>query len=229
MLKRTIIRSLLLVMQLCIYPALQAKDWQKEGWEFVSQKEGIKVFRKAFPGSQIKGVGGEALMEGSIGKILWLLQDHERKHEWIDAFLEAKTLSEAGPLENVQYSLFSLPFPVSNRDFVFRNLYSVDPATNSVIIDVKSVTSKEQPEREGIVRGEILVGRYFLTPMGDKTLLQAEYLADPKGFLPSWVVNIFQKQWPYKTLTAMRKQLKKDDIKEWDVYVRELKPKLKLN
>ena len=32
---------------------------------------------------------------------------------------------------------------------------------------------------------------------------------DPKGALPSWVVNLVQKAWPMNTLKALRKQVKK--------------------
>ncbi|MFK8861925.1 START domain-containing protein, partial [Escherichia coli] len=90
------------------------------------------------------------------------------------------------PASNIQYSSFDLPFPASDRDFVFRNDFTVDEKIRGVVIDVKSVNDKRSPEREGIVRGEIVRGRYILIPLGDKTLFQAEYLADPKGSIPVW-------------------------------------------
>ncbi|RZA24401.1 MAG: hypothetical protein EOP10_10000 [Proteobacteria bacterium] len=203
-----------------------ARDWAKDGWEFVSEGNGIKVFLKNYPNSDIKGVAGETLVDASVGKILWILIDHPHKPEWINRFKEAHTIEEIPPSSNIQYSAFELPFPVSDRDFVFRNDFSVDKTIKGVVIDVKSVVDKRQPEKSGTVRGEIVRGKYILIPQGDKTLIQAEYLADPKGSVPAWLINFFQKEWPYKTLDAMRKQLAKPYVKEWDVYTKVLKPEL---
>jgi hypothetical protein len=35
---------------------------------------------------------------------------------------------------------------------------------------------------------------------------------DPKGFIPSWIVNFFQKSWPLHTFEAIRIQAAKPDI-----------------
>ncbi len=215
-----------LVLSLCSVPAY-ARDWAKDGWEFVSEGNGIKVFLKNYPNSAIRGVAGETLVDASIGKVLWMMVDHPHKPEWINRFKEAHTIEDIPPASNIQYSSFELPFPVSDRDFVFRNDFSVSPEFKGVVIDVKSVSDKREPERRGVVRGEIVRGRYILIPQANgKTLLQAEYLANPKGSIPSWLINFFQKEWPYKTLDAMRKQLKKPYIQEWDVFTRVLKPEL---
>lgn len=203
-----------------------ARDWAADGWEFVSESEGIKVFRKNYPNSEVKGVAGETVVNASVGKILWILVDHPHKPDWINRFKEAYTVENIPPSSNIQYSQFNLPFPASNRDFVFRNDFSVDPKTKGVVIDVKSVVDKRAPDRDGVVRGEIVRGKYYLIPQGDKTIIQAEYLADPKGLIPAWLINFFQKEWPYKTLDAMRKQLLKPYVQEWDVYTNVLKPEL---
>ena len=49
---------------------------------------------------------------------------------------------------------------------------------------------------------------------GQKTLVVTEIHADPKGSLPTWVVNMFQKDWPVKTIRNLRAQVAKGDIKE---------------
>ncbi len=208
----------------------RSEDWTKDGWEPVSEKEGINVYRKSFEGSAVKGVGGEGLIEAPISKILWVLMDHEHKHEWIDKFQQAFTIEELSPLVHIQYASFDMPFPVTDRDFVYRYEFSVNPTDNAVVVDVKSVTHPKAPESTSVgVRGNILSGRYVLYPEGpNKTFVKAEYLADPKGHLPAWVVNLVQKQWPYKTLAGLRRQVAKPFVKEWDIYETQLRPKLKL-
>jgi hypothetical protein len=61
--------------------------------------------------------------------------------------------------------------------------------------------------QERIVRGG-LNGRYLLEPIddGQHTRLTVELHADPKGALPAFVVNFFQKDWAHQTLVGIRKQ-----------------------
>jgi hypothetical protein len=40
----------------------------------------------------------------------------------------------------------------------------------------------------------------------------AEVLADPKGSVAKWIVNLFQKSWPRKTIASLRRQVAKKDI-----------------
>jgi hypothetical protein len=212
-------------------PALAApREWQNMGWEKINELDGITVFRKSFPNSAVKGVGGEALIDASIGRILWVLMDNEHKADWVDKFKSTKTLETPNDMSNIQYAAFSMPFPVTHRDFVYRYDFSVDTSINAVMVEVKSVEHPKAPATDSIgVRGTIVHGRYILLPKGpNQTFVKAEYLADPKGILPSWVVNIVQKNWPYKTLMGLRKQVKKPFVQEWDVYSRVLAPKIKL-
>jgi hypothetical protein len=206
------------------------KEWQNMGWEKINEEDGITVFRKSFPDSEVKGVGGECMINASIGKILWVLMDNDHKGDWVDKFKSTKTIDTPSELSNIQYAAFSMPFPVANRDFVYRYDFSVDESINAVIVDVKSVEHPKAPAKDTIgVRGVLLHGRYVLIPKGpNQTFVKAEYLTDPKGVLPTWVVNIVQKNWPYKTLAGLRKQVKKSFVQEWDIYTKLMKPKMKL-
>jgi hypothetical protein len=206
------------------------KEWQNMGWEKVNEQDGITVFRKSFPDSEVKGVGGEALINAPIGKILWVLMDNDHKNEWVDKFKSTRTVETPSDLVSIQYAAFSMPFPVTDRDFVYRYDFRLDQSINAVVVDVKSVEHAKEPANKTIgVRGFIPYGRYILQPKGpNQTFVKVEYLADPKGSIPTWVVNIVQKNWPYKTIAGLRKQVKKSFVQEWEVYNRVLKPKMQL-
>jgi hypothetical protein len=47
--------------------------------------------------------------------------------------------------------------------------------------------------------------RFEAIPGTNKTTLEVEVHTDPKGMLPSWLVNIIQKKWPSKTLLTLAK------------------------
>ena len=63
----------------------------------------------------------------------------------------------------------------------------------------------------------LLEGRWFLrkTETG-KTHLVLEILMDPKGALPTWFVNMVQRDYPVGMLKALAKQALRSDVKPFD-------------
>lgn len=57
----------------------------------------------------------------------------------------------------------------------------------------------------------ILRSNVTLIPIsgGQKTRIILETLGDPKGWIPTWLVNKTQKNWPLETLKNLKVQVKK--------------------
>lgn len=152
----------------------------------------------------------------SLAKVASVLDDTPRKGEWVCNLLEAKNVRMISPTERIEYNRTSAPWPVSNRDFVFRADVKVDKATKTLTILIKSVADPAMPvDEDKAVRGELLDSSYTLTQLEDnKTRIVVEIQVDPKGSVPKWVVNWAQKGWPRKTLDGIRTQCAKADVKE---------------
>ena len=82
-------------------------------------------------------------------------------------------------------------------------------------LNIHSVTDPLAPETD-YVRGELMHSSFTLTALdhGQKTHIVAEMHADPKGSVAKWIVNMFQKGWPHNTITSLREQVKKPDIRD---------------
>lgn len=181
------------------YGAENANTWQK-----VYIKDGVEVFRKKLEGTPILGFAGEVMMSASPGKIMAIMSDIDNKPKWVDRMIENRVLEQLNPSTQVEYSHFSAPWPVSNREFVYRVQARYRPSGESTI-DVRSIEHQGAPHAEGSVLGEILEARYILKSVtGTNTKVRVEVLMDPKGSLPTWLVNLVQESWPFKTLTALR-------------------------
>jgi hypothetical protein len=76
------------------------------------------------------------------------------------------------------------------------------------------------------VRGEILSGLFQATSLepDKRTELTVEVQIDPKGAIPSWIVNFFQKSWPLHTFEAIRAQAAKPDIAMPEAFMDVLTP-----
>jgi hypothetical protein len=55
-----------------------------------------------------------------------------------------------------------------------------------------------------------------LTPTADGkgTRVSGDVHCDPRGAVPTWLVNFFQKEWPHTTFKKLRAQVAKPNIVE---------------
>jgi START domain len=188
--------------------SLTAYGSPNKNWEFQTEKNGISVYKAFMAGTKIAGARGEAIIESPMNRILFVLSDIEKAGEWIDRLTVSKVLERNGLLETVVYQEFSLPWPISDRSFVFRGKARKEE-DGRVIIELKSEDNKLAPPSKG-VRGELIESKYVLTPISDtQTKLEVEIFADPKGAIPTWLINLIQKSWPIKTISAIRTQVAK--------------------
>lgn len=185
-------------------------------WEELSDEDGIKVYRRDVDGSPIVALKGEAIIEAPLGKVASVLDDTPRKLEWVCNRVEAKNVRVISPTQRVEYNHTSAPWPIKDRDFVFHAEIKVCKAAKTLTYELRSVEDPLMPvDEEKAVRGELLASSYLLKELpGNRTQLTVEIQADPKGSVPKWVVNLFQKSWPRKTIEGIRAQCKKEDVKE---------------
>lgn len=178
-------------------------------WEQVDDSDGIVVSRKAMTDSPLMSFRGITVMNQSMGRVLRVIGDDNHRLNWIDRLKRSKILERKSFYDFMLYQEFGLPFPISNRDYVYHGV-ATRAANGTVTVHLTSVEHPKSPEVSG-VRANLINSFYRLTPMGpDKTRVEVEIQTDPKGWLPSWMVNIIQKSWPLKTLVALRKETAKD-------------------
>ncbi len=185
-----------------------------EAWEEYGFEDGIRVWRKEVEGSPIVAFRGEAIVEASIPKIAAVLADAQRRGEWIADAKEAKDIRQFSPIDRIEYNRTGTPWPLLDRDFVYRTTVEADRVKRVLRVFIRSVEDERMPARSGIVRGELMHSSYLLTEAGDGTRVRVEIHADPKGAVPKWAVNLVQKGWPKATLEGLRRQVAKPDVFE---------------
>jgi hypothetical protein len=117
------------------------------------------------------------------------------------------------PREFLEYTHIGTPIILKDRDFLTRGKVEADLKDRSMLMSMWSIEDPAYPPGK-YVRGEVQ-GFWKLKAVenGTKTFVIAEMHADPKGSVPKWIVNAFQKGWPHNTLESLRKQVAKPDIK----------------
>lgn len=152
-------------------------------------------------------------MKAPLLRVAAVLADVDRSREWVDSVVESRELRRISDTESISYSHVGSPPLVADRDFVLHGDLVVTPGR--VEIRVKSVVADDIMPPGRYVRGDVHDSAFVLTTEPDgSTRVVAEIHADPKGSIPTWVVNLFQKGWAVKTIRSLREQVKKPDIVE---------------
>lgn len=184
-------------------------------WEKFDEADGIAVFRREVPGTALIALRGEGVVNAPIVRVASVLVDPKRGPEWIDSLAEARCVRRVSDTEYVEWDHVKTPFVLADRDFVFDVKFDVLKDKKQVLLAYHSVNDPAAPKTD-YVRGVFPFGKFVLTPLdhGKKTRVLAEVLADPKGSVPKWIVNLFQKSWPHDTLVNLRSEMQRRDLKD---------------
>lgn len=183
------------------------------GWEQIKNDAGILVWRKEVAGSPLVAFKGEGIVDAPLLLVGSVLVDTSRSTEWVDSLVESKIVRKVNEQEYVTYSHIATPIVMKDRDFVTDTKLEVDPLKKKLFIRMHSVSDPAAPQTS-YIRGEIMNSMFELTSIGDgkKTRVLTEIHCDPKGNVADWIVNLFQKGWPYNTLKSLRTQVNKPDV-----------------
>jgi hypothetical protein len=203
--------------------AAHADSPAKPAWEQFDEEDGIRMFRRDVPGSDVVALRGDGFIAAPITRVASVLVDRKRSTEWIDRLVKTKLIRQISETESVEWDHIKTPSPLKDRDFVFKTTISTDPAKKRVTFNYYSVSDPLAPETDDYVRGTFKAGKFELTMASRKnadgtvtkgTIVNAEVEVDPRGSVPKFIVNMVQKSWPHTTLMALRKQVAKPDIKD---------------
>lgn len=197
-------------------------------WKLSTEKAGIRIFTAEREGDPILYLKGIADLQAPFTKVASVILNPPRAPEWIADLEESKILQWTQEhREYIEYNHIGTPFILKDREFVsvVRITAGKEPLddptgqkTQAMIridySDVPASLAGLAPETDR-VRGS-LGGTYFILRDHGENASQIEGVlhCDPKGSVPKWIVNWFQKSWPLNTFRGIQRQLKKPDVTE---------------
>ena len=179
----------------------------------------MKVSRKTVEGSSLFAFRGVTEADIALDVLIATFTDPKQRRHWVNRYEEHVTIKKT-KLSETYWIHFGLPPLVSDRDYVLKSDAKIDKKAGVIEVRIKSVTHDKYPP-DCCVRAEVKGTYYKFTALSaTRTKLEVEVHTDPKGMLPSWLVNIIQKKWPSKTLSGLIKRAKKvngshADTKAW--------------
>jgi hypothetical protein len=190
-------------------------------WEPTGDADGVKTYRREVPGTPMLAFRGEGVVDLHIAKLMKVFLDTEKATGWTDMLVESKNVGRISPLAKIIYQKYDLAFPASDRDYVMELRYEIDSAQKTVSARYKSIEDARVPENDCCVRAQTMstYWKFVAVPGENKTRVEVEVLTDPKGMLPTFVVNMIQKDWPRKSINALKNRAMKPDVQPEPAYV----------
>ena len=198
--------ELIFVMVLCLIVTIGSANAQ---WELVKDENGIKVYLRTIPGSEIKEFKGVTNINSSLDSIVAVLDDTEACAKWVHNCKDPAKLSEISFNEGYVYQVIDFPFPVKDRDIILHSVMTQKADTKEVTVQLNAVPDYI-PETKN-VRIKKSNGFYLLKPLpGGSTEVTWQHHTEPGGHVPKWLVNSLLVDTPFKTLNNLRKIVKEE-------------------
>jgi hypothetical protein len=175
-------------------------------WEFVKEKEGIKLYTRSEINSAFKSFRGEVTFKADIEKVNLLVGDADNM-DWWDKDIIFKKVIDFKRNDHIQYYIiFDLPGPLSNRDLALDARIATDPVTGIRTVSAKPLL-KVVPENPNLVRIKKYWQKWTIQPMANGYVhVILEGFVEPNGNVPSWIHNMVVPDMPLKALKALRER-----------------------
>lgn len=185
-----------------------------EGWklEYDGNSDGTKVWTKTTTATNFKMVKVHSdFHDIGANTIFDVLHDPDYRKEWDEHMMVSTEIGYLNPNNDVGYYALSCPAPVKNRDFVLQRSW-LDLGDEKMIIN-HSVHHRDYGPKKGFVRAISFLTGFVIRKKGPGCFLGYISQTDPKGKLPTWLVNKITQKFAPKVV----KQLKRaaDGYENW--------------
>jgi hypothetical protein len=178
-------------------------------WRVDRKDEGFTIYTREMPGSNILGFKAEGELNAPVEDVMAHLRDIERSGEWTPDLLYKSTLKEVSDLEAITYSVTSMPWPVLSRDYVLHNKLFLHKERKLLFVISKSIDWEPIPKvgKKRLIRATIGYSNIGIRPAGaGRTYIEWTVFGDPRGSIPTFLVNFFQKKMAVGFFQALEKR-----------------------
>ena len=175
---------------------------QENQWELKKDEDGITVYTRSVENSNINEFKASTKISTSVETIFNIILDVKNYPDWIEDVNYAEKIYQHDSQIGMYYQL-AMPWPVKDRDITLVSKFK-KLADNSTHFQL-SYSSELKDENDDFIRITEINGEWLITPINEGNCeVSYRFLADPRGSLPAWVVNIFIVDGPFKTLQNLR-------------------------
>ncbi len=177
-------------------------------WTKIEDTKGLQLFSGPKSDTGIYPFKAIFTVKHKLEDVIMVLADTSKKTEWVPRMSKSLTLEQSAPDNRIEYGVVDMPWPLKDRDAIVRINTIVDVSLTHVTLKIESDLDDKVLEKRNI-RAKVypsLVEIYYM-PETQETLMEIETFVDPKGAIPKWIVNFFQKIEAKRMARQMKRQL----------------------
>jgi len=173
-------------------------------WNFIKEKDGIKIYTRTDPHSSLKSYKGETVFKAPMEKVCALLGTAKNLDWWDKGFTKIEVLKHEDQKFIQYYFIYDMPWPVVDRDLAVESRIKMDTASGIYTVSSRPLL-KTVPEKPGLVRITKYWQKWTVKPMEKGNLhVTIEGSIDPGGKIPDWVYNMLVTEMPLNTVRSLR-------------------------
>lgn len=176
----------------------------EDPWELEKNSNGIKVYTRYTSKSSIKEFKAITTINADKLKISNILMKVGNYVSWYPDISESSLLKILNINERIVYYKLDVPWPADDRDAVLK--FEIKKQSHEILIKINCL-SNYKAKNDGVVRIIKASGFWKLTTNGNKTKVVYQFLTDPAGSLPAWIINMMIVDNPYQTLVSLKKKV----------------------
>jgi len=180
-----------------------------QSWEFVKDKDGVKIYTRKEAGKTLKSYKGVADINAPAEKVFTLVEDVNHTEWWDKNLTQIKVLLYEKCKRAQYYLVYDLPWPVTDRDLCVNVTVTSDPATGEHQI-IATPLPGAVPEHDDMIRIREYRQTWTIRPAGPSMAhVVLEGYVDPAGSIPDWLLNMLIVDSPFKVISGLKQQLEK--------------------
>lgn len=175
-------------------------------WVSAKDEDGIKVYTREVDGWDVEEFKVISVFKAKRYLIYNAIIDVVNYPNWYPDIMESELCKKVSDTEFYCYSKLDIPWPSTDRDGECHIKVTHNSEEKVTLIEL-NVCEKYKPRYDGYVRMTRGKGFWKLTSKGEGTVVHYQYLSDPGGSIPAWIINMFIVDNPFNTVKALRQKV----------------------
>ena len=182
---------------------------EENGWKLKKDKDGIKVYTREKADTHIYMYKVVTQISVKPEVVYRQVVDFKENLQYMELVDSLRFLDHQKDRHYRNYMHFNMPWPVKNREMVMELQVTRDRQT--IYLE-----SNDLPEhltgQEGTIRIEDFQEKWTISEGNNpnESLITVTGWVDPGGSLPVWVVNLFSVSTPFRFISGILQEVRKD-------------------
>jgi hypothetical protein len=190
------------IFQLFLF--IDTKDLYSQSWDFIKEKDGIKIYTRKEPNSSLKSFKGETYLHTKMENVTALIGNVKNFEWWDKDITEIKVLLNEKDKHVQYYLIYDVPWPITDRDLVVDAIITTDPVTGTRVVEARPLPNVV-PEKPNLIRIKKYWQKWTIIPMEPGIVhVILEGFVDPGGNVPAWLYNMVITETPLKVIRSVQ-------------------------